>query len=189
MKAQTRVDDETLTQLCKDIHDGTLGTDSAVSTKHPTQVRALEHPTILICSHGGRDNRCGVLGPTLHEQFRSLLQKSYQTELPVAEETNMHQLDVNKVNIGMISHVGGHKWAGNVIVYLPANWRISNSRSSVGDDGLGKLSPLAGTGIWYGRVEPRHVEGIIEETLLKGAVIQDLFRGGIDRYGQVLRIP
>ena len=107
----------------------------------------------------------------------------------MAEETNMHQLDVNKVNIGMISHVGGHKWAGNVIVYLPANWRISNSRSSVGDDGLGKLSPLAGTGIWYGRVEPRHVEGIIEETLLKGAVIQDLFRGGIDRYGQVLRIP
>ncbi|KLJ06659.1 hypothetical protein EMPG_17845 [Blastomyces silverae] len=35
---------------------------------------------------------------------------------------------------------------------------------------------LAGKGIWYGRVEPRHVEGIVEETVLGGRVISEHFR-------------
>jgi len=94
------------------------------------------------------------------------------------------------VNIGMISHIGGHKWAGNVIVYIPPNF---NSFSSDDDDSsLSDLRPrrhpLAGSGVWYGRVEPKDVEGIVEQTLLQGKVIQDLFRGGISRTGSVLRL-
>ena len=42
-------------------------------------------------------------------------------------------------------------------------------------DGL--LSPLCGQGIWYGRVEPRHVQGIMEETINRGVLIEDLLRG------------
>ncbi len=142
----------------------------------------------MICSHNSRDRRCGVLGPLLHDQFRDVLSKSYATKLPVAEESEQHRLSTDKVNLGMISHVGGHKWAGNVILQLPSKWKVSSS--SLNDTGgRGMPSPLAGAGIWYGRVEPRHVEGIIEETLLKGKVIQELFRGGMDQTGQVLRIP
>ena len=69
--------------------------------------------------------------------------------------------------VGLVSHIGGHAWAGNVMVYLPSNHRLED----------GRLSPLAGKGIWYGRVEPRHVEGIVNETIQKGRVIEQLLRG------------
>jgi (2Fe-2S) ferredoxin len=69
-----------------------------------------------------------------------------------------------------VSHIGGHKWAGNVIIYLPPGY-TNGSEDSV----------LAGRGIWYGRVEPRHVEGIIKETILGDKVIKDLFRGATDQ--------
>lgn len=71
--------------------------------------------------------------------------------------------------IGLVSHVGGHKWAGNVIIYFPHKYRTNPVQR--------RQSPLAGRGIWYGRVEPRHVEGIINETIKGGRVIKELFRG------------
>ena len=37
---------------------------------------------------------------------------------------------------------------------------------------------------WYGRVEPRHVEGIVEQTLLRGEIIGELFRGGMNMDGE-----
>ena len=77
------------------------------------------------------------------------------------------------VRVGLISHVGGHRFAGNVIVYIPPS--VTTNR-------------LAGKGIWYGRVKPGHVEGIVEETIVKGRVIGELFRGGIDKESQILRI-
>lgn len=141
----------------------------------------------MICSHNSRDSRCGILGPLLHDQFRHLLSKGVTTRLPVANDSEQHSLKTNKVNIGMISHVGGHKWAGNVILNIPNQWQIRSSSAT--DIRQGIPSPVAGAGIWYGRVEPRHVEGIVEETMLKGRVIQELFRGGIDWRGNVLRVP
>jgi (2Fe-2S) ferredoxin len=162
----------------------------------PFQVQDIQTPTILICSHGQRDSRCGILGPLLHEEFRrhidgQLHQIPDGTRVRLKAQTGIFQSDLDPgpsatadtslassaaktlpVNIGMISHVGGHKWAGNVIVYTPS--LLSNS--------------LSGTGIWYGRVEPKHVPGIVQETLLKGRVIQDLYRGGINSNGDVLRI-
>ena len=74
------------------------------------------------------------------------------------------------VAVGLVSHVGGHKWAGNVIIYVPPR-REEEAGSSK------RLSPLAGRGVWYGRVEPKHVEGIVKETLIKGNVIKELCRG------------
>ena len=73
------------------------------------------------------------------------------------------------VNVGCISHVGGHAWAGNVIIYLP-------------------VADNTAAGIWYGRVEPRHVDVIIRETVLGGRVIGELWRGGIGRDGAIVRI-
>ncbi len=86
-----------------------------------------------------------------------------------------------KAQVGLISHIGGHKWAGNVIIYIPPSWRFNPSHT--------EEESLAGCGIWYGRVEPKHVEGIIKETVLGGRVIHDLFRGGVNQDGEVLRIP
>jgi leucyl-tRNA synthetase len=76
-------------------------------------------------------------------------------------------------DVALISHIGGHKYAGNVIMYLPLEWKTTKP-----DDGETQ-SPLAGTGIWYGRVGPENVEGIVDETVINGRVISGLCRGGI----------
>jgi (2Fe-2S) ferredoxin len=145
--------------------------DGATPGKKLLEITPLTSPTILICSHHSRDSRCGILGPLLHAEF--------SRQLPA---------ELQGVRVGMISHIGGHKWAGNVIVYTPPKWRtlaVPGSREDGDDEGL---SPLAGKAVWYGRVEPRHVEGIIRETVLGGNVIRDLFRGIVDEKGQAIRL-
>lgn len=132
-------------------------------------------PTILICGHGGRDMRCGVMAPVLEAEFQRVLQArgftSAGSDGPVDGPDN--------ANIGLISHVGGHKYAGNVIVYIPLEMTVGSNAEP---------HPLAGKGIWYGRVEPKHVQGIVEETIMGGKVVTDHFRGGIDRNGDILRL-
>jgi hypothetical protein len=50
--------------------------------------------TLLVCTHRARDARCGALGPPLAAALGALGASAVLT-----------------------SHVGGHKWAGNLIVY------------------------------------------------------------------------
>jgi leucyl-tRNA synthetase len=111
----------------------------------------ITKPTVLICGHGGRDQRCGVLGPILQSEFRNTFRR-------VGIEAD----------VGLISHIGGHKYAGNVIIYIPPSM---------------EENALRGLGIWYGRVGPEQVEGVIEETLVKGRVITELLRGGVMQGG------
>jgi hypothetical protein len=85
--------------------------------------------------------------------------------------------DKPSARIGLISHIGGHKFAGNVIIYLPPDMKMGS-----------EPHPLAGHGIWYGRVDPKNVEGIVKETVLKGNVVADMFRGGIDAQRKMLRM-
>ncbi|RMZ79107.1 hypothetical protein DV738_g3476, partial [Chaetothyriales sp. CBS 135597] len=137
----------------------------------------ITQPIILICSHGGRDQRCGIFGPLLMQEFRRQLRarsphRGDATDT-VHAAASSSSFDHQAINVAGVSHIGGHKWAGNVILYIPPGYEIP------ADD-----EPR----IWYGRVEPRHVEGIIEQTLFRGKVIQDLFRGGINRQGHPLRL-
>jgi hypothetical protein len=71
----------------------------------------------------------------------------------------------------LISHIGGHKFAGNVIIYVPPTW---------------DTHALRGCGIWYGRVGPEEVEGVVGETVVGGRVVGDLFRGGVGIGGRDL---
>jgi len=154
-------------------------------------VAPIRNPTILICSHRSRDSRCGVLGPLLRDEFAKYLSSK---NVPVETGHFCCNRRITEagpfrpefpINIGLISHVGGHKWAGNVIVYIPSDWGTTwQSRHLT----AGSLSKVAGMGVWYGRVEPKHVEGIVEETLFKGSVIKELFRGAIGHNGRMLRI-
>lgn len=137
----------------------------------------IQHsPTVLICGHGGRDMRCGVMAPALETEFQRILQSHGFTS---AGSDSTIVDGPNHANIGLISHVGGHKYAGNVIVYIPPEMKMGASAEP---------HPLAGKGIWYGRVEPKHVRGIVNETILSGRVFTDHFRGGIDRNGDILRL-
>lgn len=140
-------------------------------------MRPVNEILVLICGHGGRDERCGKLGPMLKAEFEEKLERQnirVLREVPV-EEGKEDAIDekLPSAKVGLISHIGGHKWAGNVICYIPPAY---------------KENALAGKGIWYGRVAPEHVEGIVGKTVMDGKVIKELFRGGIDRSGEIISL-
>jgi (2Fe-2S) ferredoxin len=152
-------------------------------------IQDVEDIMVLICGHRGRDGRCGVLGPVIHEEFKRALPREGIEVLQGPVLINA-QDDANSgliegaisqkitARTGIISHIGGHKFAGNVIIYIPKRAKATSGETHV----------LAGCGIWYGRVEPRHVEGIVKRTILGGEVFADLFRGGITRDREILRL-
>ncbi|KAI9040915.1 sucrase/ferredoxin-like domain-containing protein [Aspergillus affinis] len=147
-----------------------------LATEFSGAVDIQKSPVVLICGHGGRDMRCGIMAPVLQEEFRRvLLAKGFTSVI-----SDSHIIDSPEhAHIGLISHIGGHKYAGNVIVYIPPGMLL---------EGSSVPHPLAGMGIWYGRIEPRHAQGVVEETILGGKVVVDHFRGGIDRNGGILRL-
>ncbi|KAL4926497.1 Sucrase/ferredoxin-like-domain-containing protein [Aspergillus undulatus] len=148
-----------------------------LASKFADAVDLHHSPVILICGHGGRDMRCGVMAPVLEEEFRRVLESKGISTPGGADGGDIDR--PGRAHIGLISHIGGHKYAGNVIVYIPKSMKYGDSSAS---------HPLAGKGIWYGRIEPRHVEGVVEETILGGKVLSDHFRGGIDHDGSILRL-
>jgi hypothetical protein len=129
--------------------------DESVAHQLPA-AEDITKPVILICGHGNRDSRCGILGPILHSSFEQELARR-GIEADVAQ----------------ISHIGGHKYAGNVIIYIPPTFGGSEQEEKT----------LRGTGIWYGRIGPENVEGLVEETIVKGRVVVDMLRGGITMEG------
>jgi Sucrase/ferredoxin-like len=152
-------------------------------------VRDVEDILVLICGHGERDGRCGVMGPVLEEEFNKFLPKEgvevLHGPVRIPEYNDGHDrliegqvLRKSTARVGLISHIGGHKFAGNVIIYIPKQARAVD----------GSAHALAGCGVWYGRVEPKHVEGIVKQTILGGTVIEEMFRGGITKDGEILRL-
>ena len=158
-----------------------------------TTSRKVKEIVVFICGHGTRDKRCGIMGPLLRSEFQRFLTEAGfrlpkpTSTVPLVELPSSAQILAEVLEprvgpphnaiVGLVSHVGGHLWAGNVILYIPPTFSTAEG-----------LSPLAGKGIWYGRVEPKHVEGIVKETILGGRVIKEFFRGGINNNGKPLRL-
>jgi (2Fe-2S) ferredoxin len=152
-------------------------------------VQDVTDVVVLICGHSSRDLRCGKYGPVLKSEFETALRRAgLQVEkgpivipAPGSEQTSLLESKepIKKTaRVAETSHIGGHKWAGNVILYIPPGSKTKEGASH----------PLAACGIWYGRVGPEHVEGIVEETVLGGRVIEELFRGGVRQGGEILRL-
>ncbi|KAH7045104.1 Sucrase/ferredoxin-like-domain-containing protein [Linnemannia elongata] len=119
-------------------------------TAHRWQAKAA----IMICSHKKRDKRCGITAAILKKEFTRILRS--KDLLGDAE---------GDVEIWLVSHIGGHKFAGNVIVHR------------------------GGVSVWYGRVEPCHSQAIVDTTVERGEIIRELYRGGanghLDAYKEV----
>ncbi|PON86300.1 Actin patches distal protein [Trema orientale] len=109
----------------------------------PGTPETLKGSYIFVCSHGSRDRRCGLCGPALVNKFR--------------DEIELHGLQ-GKVSVSPCSHVGGHKYAGNVIIFGP------NINGEV-------------TGHWYGYVSPDDVSALLELHIGKGEIVDQLWRG------------
>lgn len=162
------------------MHDALSAEDKARLTRDPDAPGApgavdVKDVVVLICGHGGRDVRCGVMGPLLRGKFNEVFNSD---GIPVTESPPTPEDEGGKARVGLISHIGGHKFAGNVIVYIPPEMK--------GQDG--EKHALAGCAVWYGRVDENHVEGIVGATVRRGEIIKELFRGGIDSEGRMLEI-
>lgn len=155
--------------------DGGVTKPASRSISSLFNVSPVSQPIVLICGHMERDKRCGIYGPILLEQFNKHLP-------PTANPTAT-----------LVSHTGGHRFAGNVIIYIPPAFLPTLRRfapsSIVSKERHLVPHKLAGSGIWYGRVEPESVEQIVNETILGGRIIGKHFRGGIDHHGRSLPFP
>ncbi|KAK6128308.1 hypothetical protein DH2020_037943 [Rehmannia glutinosa] len=98
---------------------------------------------VFVCAHNNRDRRCGVCGPVLIEKFKG--------------EIGSKDLK-NHVFVTACSHVGGHKYAGNVIIFSA--------------DPDGKIA-----GNWYGYVTPSDVVELLDKQIGRGEVIDRIWRG------------
>ncbi|KAJ4827570.1 hypothetical protein Tsubulata_004791 [Turnera subulata] len=98
---------------------------------------------IFVCAHASRDKRCGVCGPILIQKLQEGIESRGLKD---------------QVFVSACSHVGGHKYAGNLIVFSP------NSEGNV-------------VGSWYGYVTPNDVPEILDQHIGKGVVIERLLRG------------
>ncbi|CCE66025.1 hypothetical protein TPHA_0O00550 [Tetrapisispora phaffii CBS 4417] len=111
--------------------------DSIVGVTKRFEGRKLTNDWILVCGHNERDCRCGYLAPLLVDEYMKFDKRS---------------------NIGIISHVSGHKFAGNVIHY-----KYEPSKNSMDS-------------FWFGRVLPPMVHSLVEN-LKNNIVIKNVFRG------------
>lgn len=109
---------------------------------------------VLLCSHQRRDARCGITAPLIKKELerhlrRHGLYRDLDDERP------------GGVGIYFVSHVGGHKFAANVLIYRKKEQQM----------------------IWLGRVKPEHCEGVVKYTILQGKVVHpdSQLRGGFDR--------
>ncbi|KAH9818052.1 Sucrase/ferredoxin-like-domain-containing protein [Melampsora americana] len=111
---------------------------------------------ILLCSHKTRDKRCAIAAPILKDALVDVfesLEPAWQVDSRGDEAA--HSSEEPLVGIFNISHSGGHKFAGNMILNFPN-----------------------GASVWYGRVMPSDCERIVKETVLNHRVVPELLKGG-----------
>ncbi|GAA5884560.1 hypothetical protein JCM16303_000028 [Sporobolomyces ruberrimus] len=135
---------------------------------------------VLLCSHKKRDRRCSIAAPLLANQFHHHLSKhdihvdetgeDLESGAPLEEwegtpeekekrfETNLQETSKasERVGVFMVSHIGGHKFSGNVVIHFPN-----------------------GTCLYYGRVTPADIGVVVERTIMEGKVIPEFLRGGL----------
>ena len=108
---------------------------------------------LFVCTHMKRDARCGVCGPALIDTIR--------------DKVKAMDMD-DTVAVRGCSHTGGHKYAGNVLIFVPEK----GLHSKPDDAGPTK-------GVWYGYVTAAEVPAVLERTVMRGEVIPRLWRGSM----------
>jgi hypothetical protein len=104
---------------------------AAAAVLHALETRDMNAKKLylFVCCHGSRDARCGVVGSALAKQLLSVIK--------------VRQLE-DLIEVYSTSHIGGHKYAGNVIVY-------GGSHPADGD--------------WYGGLHAAHAEVFLDSLL------------------------
>lgn len=162
-------------------------------TSTPLRSRSCPHAAvILLCSQRTRDVRCGQSAPLLRREFERHLR-------PLGLYRELDDERPGGVGIYFVSHVGGHKYAANVIVYRRRDfdwYRKDAATASASAENESDTDPDqegerekeqkdegASQGIWLARVRPEDCENIVRYTVLQGKVVKPghQLRGGFDR--------
>lgn len=149
---------------------------------------------ILLCSQKTRDARCGQSAPLLRKELERHLR-------PLGLFRDLDDERPGGVGVYFISHVGGHKYSANMMVYRrPDAFGLDSvERANVDDVKIiarkkkeksegEKNEPAeedvgAGQCIWLARVRPEDCENLVKYTVLQGKVVKPerQLRGGFDR--------
>ncbi|GJC89705.1 actin patches distal protein 1 [Colletotrichum liriopes] len=164
--------------------------DKAPTNTSPSRPSPFPHPSpalILLCSQKTRDARCGQSAPLLRKELERHLR-------PLGLFRDMDDERPGGVGIYFISHVGGHKYSANVMVYRrPDAFGLDNVERAKEE---GELQPKprvaalpetedvgAAQCIWLARIKPEDCENLVRYTILQGKVVkpETQLRGGFDR--------
>ncbi|CEP63178.1 Aim32p LALA0_S07e04170g [Lachancea lanzarotensis] len=110
------------------------------------QGRDYHRDIILVCGHNERDERCGLIAPQIIQKLNSRVD----------------------TDLAIISHIGGHKFAGNIIFYKFL--------------GLGSGQAAKVDGIWFGKILPSGVPTLINH-LEKKEIVKPWYRGSCSLLG------
>ena len=128
----------------------------------------LHEDYIFVCSHAQRDRRCGYVGPILLEKLK--------------EELSRRNASRFAFRVHGCSHIGGHKYAGNVLCFVPRPGApLANEQPSMPhSQSSGSSSRVMGD--WYGYVTPEDVSDLVG-AMINGTVVIPKWRGcmGVDR--------
>ncbi|KDQ20689.1 hypothetical protein BOTBODRAFT_26706 [Botryobasidium botryosum FD-172 SS1] len=138
---------------------------------------------VLICSHKRRSMRCHIAAPKLEDALITSLESigweahtqpddpdtlgpALETIPGSPEERDAafvsrlknvdDEYDQKRVLIVRVSHTGGHKYAGNMILCFPQ-----------------------GASVWYGKMTPHEVPEVVRQTIVGGKIMPGLLRGGM----------
>lgn len=95
---------ESFVGILKDTHIS--DTENIFQTLSPSW-KAL----ILVCVHGTRDKRCGRAGPQVIESMKEKITKM-----------EGQKIGTNDIKVMPSSHIGGHEFAGTLIVFPQGDW-------------------------------------------------------------------
>ncbi|KAJ5885244.1 hypothetical protein N7495_009754 [Penicillium taxi] len=148
----TQTDVPDLVKRYIDNHDE-AGNEDVTSTGMTVRPCELDY-VILLCSHKRRDARCGITAPLIKRELERHLR-------PLGLQRDSDDSRPGGVGVFFVSHVGGHKFSANVLIYRKKEQQM----------------------IWLARVQPGHCEGLVKYTLLQGKVVdpETQLRGGFDR--------
>jgi hypothetical protein len=145
---------------------------AAQLTARPSPHNAL----VLLCSQKTRDARCGQSAPLLRKEFEKHLR-------PLGLFRDLDDERPGGVGVYFISHVGGHKYSANVMIYRRRN--AFGLEGPATNGAAEKVDGQEGASqcMWIARVRPEHCEGIIKFTVLRGKLVkpESQLRGGFDR--------
>ncbi|WVQ77002.1 hypothetical protein IAR50_006681 [Cryptococcus sp. DSM 104548] len=171
---------------------GKAGTDDAGVGRKRSYVLPYR-AVILLCSHKRRDKRCHIAAPLLRSALQTCLQTHDISvdhsgsslinldgpaleEVEGGEEEREEEVgrriegiegvkggEGGEVGIFNINHLGGHRYAGVMLIVFPSGAYIS-----------------------YGRVTPQEIPRVVEDTILQGKIVPGLLRNavGVQRQGE-----